>query len=126
MVSLDQLDWLDKIPIAEFAVNSAVNASTFFTPFELNYGYLPRSMSGIKTSTPFTGVRAFAEKARDNIVMTHDAVLEARTLQTRYANTCKQEEPPIHVDEMVYLSIKSLSFPKGRARKLVPKYIGPY
>ena len=27
---------------------------------------------------------------------------------------------------MVYLSTKNLSVPKGRARKLVPKFIGPY
>ena len=27
---------------------------------------------------------------------------------------------------MVYLSTKNLALPKGRARKLLPKYIGPY
>ena len=27
---------------------------------------------------------------------------------------------------MVYLSTKNLALPKGRARKLLPRYIGPY
>ena len=28
--------------MAEFAINSSVNATTGYTPFELNYGYMPR------------------------------------------------------------------------------------
>jgi hypothetical protein len=28
--------------------------------------------------------------------------------------------------DLVYFSTKNISFPKGLARKLVPKYIGPY
>ena len=31
-----------------------------------------------------------------------------------------------HVGDHVYLSTQNLTLPKGRARKLVPKYIGPY
>ena len=31
-----------------------------------------------------------------------------------------------YVGDHVYLSTQNLTLPKGRARKLVPKYIGPY
>ena len=31
-----------------------------------------------------------------------------------------------HVGDEVYLLTQNLTLPKGRARKLVPKYIGPY
>ena len=34
-----QNDWARFLPIAEFAYNNAKNASTGFTPFELNYEY---------------------------------------------------------------------------------------
>ncbi len=77
--------------------------------------------------TPFAGVKAFAECARDNLMITHDdMVIEAQVHQTHYANQGHQEEPTLRVGDMVYLATKNLSFPKGRARKLVLKFIGPY
>jgi hypothetical protein len=33
---------------------------------------------------------------------------------------------PFAIGDKVYLSIKNLNLPKGRSRKLMPKYIGPY
>ena len=42
LVNFKQNDWARLLPIAEFAYNNAKNASTGFTPFELNYGYYPR------------------------------------------------------------------------------------
>ncbi|OJT05306.1 Transposon Ty3-I Gag-Pol polyprotein, partial [Trametes pubescens] len=126
IVSPNQLDWYEKLPLAEFALNSATSATTGFAPFELNYGYLPRSLSGIKTESPFTGVREFAQRAKANLEIAHDAIIEARVSQTYHANKHRQEEPEFSVGDLVYLSTKNLSVPKGRARKLVPKFIGPY
>ena len=126
MVNPDQLDWIEKIPITEFALNSSVSATTGFAPFELNYGYLPRTMAGIQTDTPYEGVRVFAERARDNLMIAHDTILSARVNQTHYANQHRQEEPAIKEGTLVFLSTQNLSFLKGRARKLIPKFIGPY
>ena len=126
MVLPDQMDWIEKIPLAEFAINSSVSASTGYAPFELNYGYLPRSMAGINTETPYAGIKSFAEKAQHNLMIAHDAIIESRVRQTHYANQHRQEEPEFDEGSLVYLSTKNLSIPKGRARKLVPKYIGPF
>ena len=41
-VNFEQNDWAKLLPIAEFAYNNAKNASTGYTPFELNCGYHPR------------------------------------------------------------------------------------
>ena len=41
VVANDQRDWSDKCPMVEFAINSSVNATTGYAPFELNYGYMP-------------------------------------------------------------------------------------
>ena len=38
-VNFEQNDWARFLPIAEFAYNNAKNASTGYTPFELNCGY---------------------------------------------------------------------------------------
>ena len=43
VVANDQKDWLSKCLMVELAINSSVNATTGYAPFELNYGYMPRS-----------------------------------------------------------------------------------
>ena len=41
VVSNDQRDWSDKCAMVEFAINSSINATTGYAPFELNYRYMP-------------------------------------------------------------------------------------
>ena len=41
-VNFEQNNWARLLPMAEFAYNNAKNASTGYTPFELNCGYHPR------------------------------------------------------------------------------------
>ena len=125
-VSPDQLNWVDQVPLTEFAINSSTSASTGFAPFELNYGYMPRTMEGMKTESSYIGVREFAQRARHNLEMAHDAIIESRIRQTFQANKLRQEEPEFQPGDMVYLSTQNLALPKGRARKLMPKFIGPY
>ena len=55
----------------------------------------------------------------------HDSILSARVKQTRDANR-KRRVAPFKQGELVYLSTKNISFAKGLARKLLPKFIGPY
>ena len=40
VVANDQKDWSSKFPIVEFTINSSVNTTTGYSPFELNYGYM--------------------------------------------------------------------------------------
>jgi hypothetical protein len=56
----------------------------------------------------------------------HDAILEHRMDQTFHANRKRRESDIYAVDNRVYLSRQTLTLPKGRARKLVPQYMGPY
>ena len=41
-VNYQQDDWVDLLPLAEFAYNNTVHAATKKTPFFANYGYHPR------------------------------------------------------------------------------------
>jgi hypothetical protein len=56
----------------------------------------------------------------------HDVILEHRVDQTFHANQKRCESEIYAIDDRVYLSTQNLTLPKGRARKLVPRYIGPY
>ncbi|KIK31648.1 hypothetical protein CY34DRAFT_102977, partial [Suillus luteus UH-Slu-Lm8-n1] len=55
----------------------------------------------------------------------HDAIIAARVKSTSTSNRKRKESPFVEGD-LVYLSTVNLSLPKGRARKLSPKYIGPF
>ncbi|CAG7852966.1 Transposon Ty3-I Gag-Pol polyprotein AltName: Full=Gag3-Pol3; AltName: Full=Transposon Ty3-2 TYA-TYB polyprotein; Contains: RecName: Full=Capsid protein; Short=CA; AltName: Full=p24; Contains: RecName: Full=Spacer peptide p3; Contains: RecName: Full=Nucleocapsid protein p11; Short=NC; Contains: RecName: Full=Ty3 protease; Short=PR; AltName: Full=p16; Contains: RecName: Full=Spacer peptide J; Contains: RecName: Full=Reverse transcriptase/ribonuclease H; Short=RT; Short=RT-RH; AltName: Full=p55; Contains: Re len=123
-VSDHQRDWATKLPAIEFAMNLARSVSTGYSPFFLNYGQMPRSML-TTDETVYPGVRKRALEIREAILSAHDAILSARVKQTSEAN--KHRRPaPFAEGDLVYLSTKNLSIPKGRARKLIPKYIGPY
>ncbi|KII91925.1 hypothetical protein PLICRDRAFT_64143, partial [Plicaturopsis crispa FD-325 SS-3] len=72
------------------------------------------------------GVRQFVHRALDNLAEAHDALIESRVVHTYYANNARRKEQPFQVGDKAYLSTDKLSMPKGRAHKLMPKYIGPY
>ena len=59
------------------------------------------------------------------LMAAHDSIIAARVKQTRDANRKRQDIPFVQGD-LVYMSSKNISFPKGRAHKLLPKFIGPY
>jgi len=123
-VSLSQRDWVTKLPAIEFAMNCARSETTGFSPFFLNYGRMPRPMIW-NAKSEFPGVRIFAQRMKDAIMTAHDEIIEAQVRQTIQANR-KRRTAEFKLGDLVYLSTKNLSLPKKRARKLTPKYIGPF
>ena len=65
----------------ELAINSSINATKGYTPFKLNYGFMPRSGQHISTDTTFKGVKQFAQQAVWNLLDVHNAILEHRIEQ---------------------------------------------
>lgn len=119
-----QKDWAAKLPMIEFALNSARQTTTGLSPFYLNYLRVPYPMGVWKSQDPYPGVRTYAEKMKDAILTAHDAIIESRVKQTHQAN--KHRMPaPFKDGDLVYVSTKNMKIPKLRARKLMPKYIGP-
>ena len=126
VVQPDQLDWPKQLPMVEFAINSSVSESTGFAPFELTYGYLPKTIQSVGTSE-FAGVQEFADNAKELVMQAHDALIASRIRQTHNANNQRRpDDERLQVGNKAYLSTENLNLPKARARKLMPKYIGPY
>ncbi|KAF7348752.1 Retrovirus-related Pol polyprotein from transposon 17.6 [Mycena venus] len=121
-----QKDWVSKLPAIEFAMNSARSETTGYSPFFLNTGRMPRSLLWNSDRTrEYAGVANFALQRRLAIMSAHDSMIAARVKQTRNANR-KRQAAPFENGDLVYLSSKNVTFEKGLARKLIPKYIGPY
>src|SRR6266481_1416112 len=121
-----QKDWANQCPIIEFALNSSISSSMGYVPFELNYGFIPQLGQQLGTDTKFAGVKQFAQQAQLNLMMAHDTIIESHVVQAHHAN-CRRRPGELHSPgNLVYLLTKNLSLPKGQAKKLVPRYIGPY
>ena len=127
MVQPDQRNWMEKVPMVEFALNSAISSSSRFAPFKLTYGYHPSMNPGITpelSSTP--EVRHFVAQALQNLTNAHDAIIESRVRQTHNANWHQREDNSFAVGDLVYVSTADLSLLKGRASKLLLKYVSPF
>lgn len=125
-INPSQKDWVSKLPAIEFAINLARSDSTGYSPFCLNSGRMPRPM--IWNAPPkdeYPSVRVYAQKIKNAIMAAHDSILVARVKQTRDANRRRRPAPFVESD-LVYISTKNINLPVGSARKLAPKYIGPY
>ena len=81
----DQCDWVLKVPMTKFAINSSISASTGFAPFELIYGIMPHLMVEIP-STNLPGVSAFAQQVLDNLQGAHNAIIKSHIKQLVQAN----------------------------------------
>ena len=119
-------NWADKCPMVEFALNSSVSTTMGFAPFELNQGYMPQIGMPTSFDTTFKGVKQFMLQAKWDLMAGHDTIITNHVQQTFHANKKRHASDPYHVGDHMYLSTQNLTLPKGRVRKLVPKYIGPY
>ena len=112
--------------MVEFVLNSSVSATTGFPPFELNQGSMPQIGMPTSFDTTFKGVKQFALHVKWDLMVAHDAIITNHVQQMFHANKKHRASDLYHVGDHMYLSTQNLTLPKGRVRKLVPKYIGPY
>ena len=121
-INAKQTYWVAKLTAIEFAINSARSESTGIAPVFLISGRMPRSMVSI--SAPPIEFPSILKKELA-LMVAHDSILSARAKQTREANR-KWQASPFNGNDLVYLSTENIAFPRRLARKLTPKYIGPY
>jgi hypothetical protein len=126
-VSSNQKDWVRFLALVEFAINSMINRASGMAPFEINYGFMPCMMHELPVTKRIPpGVRTFAMNALCNMAVVYDSIIAERVFQRHHVNKHRHGEPDIRQGELVYLSTKNLALSKGRASKLVPRYVGPY
>ena len=125
-----QDQWDEYLPAAEFAYNNAKQASTGFTPFELDCGQHP--MTPLAMAQPkqshVPAANDFKYHWDTMIKITKDALMEAQDRQTKYANQHRRHLAFKEGDQ-VLLSMKNINNPIDRnrpTRKLTPRFAGPY
>ncbi|CAI7834108.1 unnamed protein product [Closterium sp. NIES-54] len=125
-ISPTQDDWDELLPVVEFAVNNSVHESTHEKPFVLNSGRHP--------TTPAThGIKNLKIPAAKDFIGNQQAALKsarhwlqlAQQRQNSYADM-KCREVVFAVGDKVLLSTKNIRLKIPGARKLFPRWIGPF
>lgn len=126
-LATNQHDWVQKIPDIEFAFNSAPIAPHKLSPFEITKGYLPNTFPCFWDDVDVPAAATFAEKARQNLLIATDAIIESRHKAAMAQNKHLRDDPvTLEVGSKAYLSTRNLEMPGYLSRKFVPRYIGPF
>ena len=124
-ISYQQDDWVDFLPLAEFAYNNATHTSTQVSPFFANYGFHPR----FSISIPANSVNPSAESRARTLQEVHrDLSLELRISNDRYkaqANRLRSATPAFAVGDMVWLLRRHIATTRP-CSKLDYKKLGPF
>ncbi|KAJ9519585.1 hypothetical protein QJQ45_000676 [Haematococcus lacustris] len=126
-ISLTQSDWPDYLALAEFAVNNSWQESIQSTPFLVNTGQSPVTV-GLR-DLPYGGrcpsAHAFTRWWQDAVANARKCMAAAQSRQAAYANKARRDVE-YKVGQKVLLSTKNLKLKPGKARKLIPRYVGPF
>ena len=97
-----------------------------FSPFFLNSGWVPQTFIWEDNQpTKYAGVRAFAQRMKLALMQAHDSVIATHIKGTNDAN--KHRRPlPFKEGDYAYISMVNIWLAEGLARKLAPKFVGPY
>ena len=130
-----QDDWVDWLPIAEFALNNVTSETTGTSPFFANYGFHPRL--GTEPADPcppdlsYTQKRQFykanAVADRFERILAQSRALAQQSVQ-RYednANNSRSASPRYHVGQEVWLDTRNLKTNRPM-KKGDDKWDGPY
>ncbi|HEY9845407.1 MAG TPA: chromo domain-containing protein, partial [Candidatus Caenarcaniphilales bacterium] len=124
----NQTNWIDKIPMAQLAINNRQSATTKQVPYEANHGRLPRLNANndqwkaqARCEEATTRI-AYLEKIWDDCKRRIAEVAEETTIRE---NKKRREGPQLKEGDKVYIDAKNFKR-KGRSKTFEPKKVGPF
>ena len=125
-----QDNWVELLPMAQFAYNSSKSSTTGKTPFYANYGYEPTAYR--ETAPTTNGIQGINEKASrkvEELRSLHDKLREkiaqGNEKMAQQANKKRIEGPILREGDKVYLLTKNLPTLRP-SKKLDAIRIGPF
>ena len=124
-INYHQDNWVDLLPLAEFAYNNTIQDSTKQTPFFANSGHYPRfdqfQLSTSKNPAAEDLAIPLLEIQKDM----KTKLLEAQERQKRNADKSRKQHPPIRVGDKVWLLRRNLKTHRP-SDKLDYRRLGPF
>ncbi|KAJ9507119.1 hypothetical protein QJQ45_004721 [Haematococcus lacustris] len=126
-ISPAQSDWPFFLSLAEFAVNNSWQESIQSTPFLVNTGQSPLTPALLELPGEVycPTARRLSEWWQSNVKQARHFMELAQRRQTYMANKGRQEVE-YHTGQLVLLSTKNLRMKPSKAKKLLPRFIGPF
>jgi hypothetical protein len=129
-VSIKHANWVEFLPMAEFAINNSPHSSLGTTPFRLNYGRDPRIPLSIPVAEgKVPKATRFAAELQESLEVAKRCLLAAQQRQKEYYDG-KRRDVVFQEGEEVLLNTKNIRLKAkeetGAANKLMPRYIGPF
>jgi hypothetical protein len=125
-VNYEQTNWVELLPAAQIAYNSAATSTTGVSPFFANYGFNPTTTAGIR------GKESLSEQAKvkyDKLVNLHQELtrdIEWISLRSAmYYNNNRLEGPRLREGDLVYVLRRNIKTTRP-SDKLDHKKIGPF
>ncbi|KAG7674304.1 hypothetical protein KSW81_006109 [Nannochloris sp. 'desiccata'] len=125
---LDPASWVNFLPQAAFAYNTAVNASLKSRPFSVVYGRtpkLPASYVAEDSRAVPVSVERFRERHEQIISKVSELLNAAQARQAFYSNK-KRVDVSFDVGDEVLLNSRNLSLDGSNPPKLKPLFVGPF
>ncbi|QRW07680.1 Transposon Tf2-1 polyprotein [Ceratobasidium sp. AG-Ba] len=122
-VSHRQDDWVGLLPLAEFAYNNGVNASTGKTPFFANYGFHPKFTVGDKEGQGITIANDHAEWLQKGYDELKAALTVSQEHMKEHYDRKHRAPDAIQVGDQVWLDNQNIQSQRP-TRKLAARKIG--
>ena len=126
-INYRQDDWDIFLPAVAYAINTAENQSTGFTPYQMIYG--------VNTKGPidFIGrdeevnptVKEFSEQMMKMTTIARDQIIRAQAKQKEQVDKHRRSHD-FKVGDLVLVSNRNMMIDRRRSRKLGFKFIGPF
>lgn len=121
------LDWVEALPLIEFALNDSINTSTGYTPFYLAYG---KEMKAIPTIGRRIGASSadLVAKMQETLEKVRKRLREVQEKMFTELNQKREGGEPLKVGQLVWLQREGIHLDglKGMKEKLKPRWLGPY
>jgi hypothetical protein len=124
-VNQRQDDWVDWLPIAEFAYNNRVHSATRQTPFMMEYGFHPRTGADPRRDVKVEAAGQFATRMKEIEDEAKAALEKAADDMARFYDVHRKAAPEYQVGDEVWLDGRDLRTTRP-TKKLDDKWYGPY
>ncbi len=124
-VSYQQDDWVDYLPLAEFAFNSSVNLSTNQSPFYANYGFHPSFEPRLAEPVSVPGAADLATRLRRIHDELRAELKHAQERQAHYYNQRVANAPTFEPGQLVWLLRRNIKTTRP-SDKLDHRRLGPF
>jgi len=124
-VNQRQDDWVDWLPIAEFAYNNRIHSATRQTPFMMEYGFHPRTGADPIRDVKVEAAGQFATRMKEIEDEAKAALEKAADDMAKFYDMHRKSAPEYQVGDEVWLDGRDLRTTRP-TKKLDDKWYGPY